>query len=656
MTRTVPTPRTRAPRRDVVATILLLVIGLVALVIRPAVGANPRAVPTDPVVGVHLHAGWIETDRAARLEIMDLLAAAGVERIRVDLSWAGLEPDGPGIVDPYWDDRVASILADAAARDLGVLAVMWQTPVWASASGVVQAVPDDPEAYGRFLASFAQRHGDGIAAYEIWNEPNEDDFFLGDANDYVALLRSAATALRANDPTADIVLGAPTYNDTNWLAAVYDAGAGGNFDVMATHPYLAPSDMPPETTSASSSIYLLTHVAAVQELMADNGDDDLPIWFTEFGWHTAPSTEDDPPWERGVSETLQAEYLVRTIDLVAQRYPRVEEIYWYNARDRNDSHARNNSYGLLERDLTPKPAYWALQRRLTGVTRLAGADRVATSVLAANRGWPDGSATVLLARSDLPSDAVVAAPLAATLAAPILLTPSDRLDPRTSAALSRLGATHVMLIGGPVALSADVEELVRRVVPSVQRLAGEDRAATSVQVARRLTSQDVIVVDGWGTAEDPVWADAIIGAGVSLEMPGDVPLLLARDPLPTSVAELLDERSGSITVIGTGATSSATALRARGDVLTIIGEDVVSTSERAVAAVPPTGDGPFLLATSTAFPDGLVGAALADRIGARVVLVDPAADGSRISRTVSSREWLVMGGQVALPEGALPRH
>ena len=67
-----------------------------------------------------------------------------------------------------------------------------------------------------------------------------------------------------------------------------------------------------------------------------------------------------------MSEAQQAEYAVRAIELVRTRYPYVRNVFWYNDRDRGSGHAREDAFGLLRRDLSPKPVYDSLKSYLTG--------------------------------------------------------------------------------------------------------------------------------------------------------------------------------------------------------------------------------------------------------------------------------------------------
>ncbi len=139
--------------------------------------------------------------------------------------------------------------------------------------------------------------------------------------------------------------------------------------MLATHPYQSAADMPPETPDPGGRYakHYLTHLPMVRAVMERHGDGAKRIWFTEFGWSSHGNSADEPPPTRGVSEQVQADYLVRTLTFVQERYPYVEVAFWYNDRNRTggaSQHVRN--YGLLGSDLSPKPAYAAVKTYLGG--------------------------------------------------------------------------------------------------------------------------------------------------------------------------------------------------------------------------------------------------------------------------------------------------
>ena len=166
------------------------------------------------------------------------------------------------------------------------------------------------------------------------------------------------------------------------------------------------------------------------------------------------------------------------------------------------------------------------------VGRIAGSDRIATSVALSQEVWPDGADRVVLARSDVAPDALAAAGLAGAQRAPLLLTHPGALDPRVRAELRRLGTDRVVLLGDEAALSSRVARAVGRVAEDVARVHGADRYETAANVARALAGEDgadhAFVVRG----DDP--ADGMAVAGLAAFL-GE-PVLLSRPaalPPPT---------------------------------------------------------------------------------------------------------------------------
>ncbi|MED4202126.1 cell wall-binding repeat-containing protein, partial [Priestia megaterium] len=97
--------------------------------------------------------------------------------------------------------------------------------------------------------------------------------------------------------------------------------------------------------------------------------------------------------------------------------------------------------------------------------RLAGTDRLDTSIQISKTGWPTGLTSsekaVILARSDNPVDALSAASLAGVKDAPILLTNTNSLDSRVLSEINRLGATKVYVLGSTGAISESVENTLK---------------------------------------------------------------------------------------------------------------------------------------------------------------------------------------------------
>ncbi|MCY0885820.1 MAG: cell wall-binding repeat-containing protein, partial [Firmicutes bacterium] len=115
-------------------------------------------------------------------------------------------------------------------------------------------------------------------------------------------------------------------------------------------------------------------------------------------------------------------------------------------------------------------------------TAFAGVDRFATAADLALHLYRQAS-TVVLARGDQFPDALAGAVLAHHLGAPILLTLPDSLPSETLAALYRLGARQVVLLGGPDAISQAVAGTLQNNGFTVTRYAGATRYGTADAIA-----------------------------------------------------------------------------------------------------------------------------------------------------------------------------
>ena len=337
-----------------------------------AVSAAPTAASYDaeqrrreargPEVGVQFHGLWTSYTDAERATALDRLVDMGAGWVRLDMSWSMIQPER-GRIDPQgWGVRfVDRVVTMASDRGLKVLATFWLTPDWAGPEAGSRSLPADPRDYAKALAWAAERWRGQVRAWEVWNEPNSEDFLAGaDPAAYADLLCAAHDAVRTSAAGATpVVFGGTMHNDSDWIEAAYEAGAGSCFDVMATHPYQSPSDTGPMSGSGEAE-WEFSHLAQVRELMRRHGDR-RPVWVTEFGWSSHRDRGDEQPWERGVSKRQQATFTVAALEALRTRFPFVRKAFLYNERARTDAGRHMKGYGLMTHALRPKPVYRAVQ-------------------------------------------------------------------------------------------------------------------------------------------------------------------------------------------------------------------------------------------------------------------------------------------------------
>ena len=235
-------------RRLLFLTVLfvLLLLGLVlnGLQARRAV-APPY--PVAPVTGhgqlmANLDLAGLSPALAA--QYVGWAADDGNAVIRLRAPWNEIEAER----EQYdWETLDAAIGA-AHERGLQVALLLDGAPDWAVAAGDIGnplAPPHDVRDFGRFAEATAQRYGEAVDIYQVWDEPNIAPHWGArwvSAQGYLDLLREAANSIHRADPTASIMLAAlapTTANDGNnvsdlsYLRQLYELGAGRLFDLAA---------------------------------------------------------------------------------------------------------------------------------------------------------------------------------------------------------------------------------------------------------------------------------------------------------------------------------------------------------------------------------------------------------------------------------------
>jgi len=269
---------------------------------------------------------------------------------------------------------------------------------------------------------------------------------------------------------------------------------------------------------------------------------------------------------------------------------------------------------------------YAKRTGLASPWRLAGDDRIKTSVEVSKHSFPERARVVVIATAYSFPDALAGTPLAQTMRGPLLLTRADSLDPAVAEEIRRLGVTRAVLLGGTGALSAEVEKQLREQtqVTWVDRLGGTDRYGTALAIARQLQKVsayrgEAVVVNGRD------WPDAVSAAPLAAVL--GAPIVLAdgtelREPMRT----LLDEWEVASTVVVGGTAVVTPQIEAQLPSPTRIGgANRYETSQMFAEYSLERGMLPYriLFATGTAFPDALCSSALAARVRGPVLLTGP---------------------------------
>lgn len=259
-----------------------------------------------------------------------------------------------------------------------------------------------------------------------------------------------------------------------------------------------------------------------------------------------------------------------------------------------------------------------------GADRRLGASRYDTAVDVSRSQFPTTAPAVVIASGRNWPDALSAAPLAAAVGGPLLLTDPTSLTIATRDEIWRLAPSRVFIVGGAAAIDVDVELQLGSLQSgdTVTRLAGTDRYATARAIANQVAAEGGGVPGGRAfVCSGTRYPDALSGAAVAAA--AGQPILLTY---PTALPS---------------ATSGAIASLGITDTVVLGGVNAVSAAVYALLPSPERVAGADRYATSREVADWATGAGL----------LDPDALG--VARGDNYPDALAAGGRMAALNGPL---
>lgn len=419
-------------RRSIAAALLLLAASMLGAAMRfgpalPAIVLADRVGHARGTIGstsgVSIHS---LSDPDAELAEA---AAAGLAYARIDLSWASTERV-PGRYD--WsgtDPRVAAI-ARHGLRPVLILA--YGNPLYDAAradrGAPPPASPRSRTGFARWAAAAARRYARYAPVFEIWNEPNLDQFWppSPDPDAYLALALQTCRAIRRVRPAATIWapgLASRDHRDEAWRSAFLER--------------LIASPLPRCLSAISIHPYL--HWGSVDSL--GRFWDRVNTTARAGGRPVVDSESGISDYAAHVTADTQASYLVRLH--LGQHMAGVPVSIWYDWRD--DGREPGNPehhYGLHDADGRAKPA-WLARVWLGRAT--AGRDRQCLIETT-------GTIRIHLWRRDDPADQLVIAWTKSWGLSPAIDSRLDLALPGTGRADPDVRATD--LYGTPIAATS----------------------------------------------------------------------------------------------------------------------------------------------------------------------------------------------------------
>ncbi|RMQ48108.1 hypothetical protein ALQ04_02736 [Pseudomonas cichorii] len=310
--------------------------------------ASAQAEPVFLVgIGTHL----MNFDHALR-QPLNLAAKAGFNAVRDDIFWSTAEPRPNQLrIIPQW----RSYLNTANDLKLNRTAILGYSTYFHN-----NAKPRTPAVTVPFLkyVDYVTRQlGNKVSFYEVWNEwdldgPKDRQLSL----DYAELVRSTVPVIRQNTRNrngtpAKILAGAITRDGMNggFADGLIESGVLDLVDGLSLHPYAHCSASNGNTPEA----WVRWMTRYEQDIRSRVGRA-VPLYLTEMGWpsHQGPC---------GKSEVTQAVYMAR-IFFLARTVPNVKGLWWYDLfNDGPNRYDQEHNFGVLNEDLSPKPAYHMMQ-------------------------------------------------------------------------------------------------------------------------------------------------------------------------------------------------------------------------------------------------------------------------------------------------------
>jgi hypothetical protein len=306
--------------------LLVILVGIgtwLGLNLRHIQSSYPGISPTIPLAAdksYGVNADLTRYPPAALDPTLARMSELGLRWIRQPFPWAEIEPVSGQFNWAPWDRVVEAV----SAHDLQLIAVLDTTPAWARSPNTSPFTPPTELAdLGNFARALAERYGERLDYYQIWDEPNLSthwgDRFV-DPTAYTHLLREGAVNVRAADDSAVILTAAlaPTVetgplnvNEPAFLSDLYAANAAPWFDVVAAQPY--GFDQEPSAPRSEQTLNF-ARAELLRQTMVAHGDRDKPVWATAFGWSALPQDwgGGPSPWP-ALSSDRQGTYTVQAI-------------------------------------------------------------------------------------------------------------------------------------------------------------------------------------------------------------------------------------------------------------------------------------------------------------------------------------------------------
>ena len=332
--------------------------------------------PLDSPIGADVAMAWLVSPEQ-RESVASLCALAGLNRVRDRMDWAEMEPRRGDFAPANRYDESVRL---QAAAGLQVLQVCHRSPAWANPNN--KRFPLDLRDTYALHRALARRWQTEVAAFEPWNEADIDEFGGHTGSEMASLQKAAWLGVKAGNPKATSCLNVFALHRRTTLEDLQDNEAWACFDTFNLHHY--------EPFSGYPSLY-----ADFRAVSAGR-----PLWVTECSlpvkWRGDARLQEPSP------EDLRLQSRRAPITYALAVHEGAEAVFYFILPHFVEGQTQ---FGVLRKDLTPRPAFLALAAagRLLASARPLGRLQAEDPAVQAYLfdAKPDGqSAKVLVAWSD----------------------------------------------------------------------------------------------------------------------------------------------------------------------------------------------------------------------------------------------------------------
>src|SRR6266516_5272292 len=280
----------------------------------------------------------------------EMITKAGFGFVRIDFPWSDIERQ-KGVYNFSIQENLVKALAEQGILALAVLA--YGNPLYDNSSAPFHIGPNTKEvqqAFARFAAEAAAKFKGHRVIWEIWNEPNNPDFWQPkpNADNYMELAKVTIAAIRRVDTDVSIIAPAiTTYPQNldfwNFLERCFAHQLLEPIHAVSINPYR--HNKLPETV-VDDYQRLHTLIASYPTKSKKS----IPIISSEWGY----------PVTTMISKDFQAALLVR--QFLINSMSGIPLSTWYDWRDDGqDPQDIQNTFGILDWNYQRKPAYFGVQ-------------------------------------------------------------------------------------------------------------------------------------------------------------------------------------------------------------------------------------------------------------------------------------------------------